>query len=961
MNNTRSSYWDNLKGVLIILVVFAHFLYSFTDAIIIDLIVYMIYVFHMPAFVFVSGHFTHDPPKIRKLVSALIIFQGIYLLCAFLQLGYIDILAPAYICWYLVALIVWRLIARYIPRKIYTLPLLLLVSLIAGFIPDIGNRFALMRILTFMIFFTSGLFITEDTVLKIRKALFPLFGIILIMAGIAGALAARVIFDYSKHDLTMMGYESMDMVVGRLVLLILAFVFILGLIGVIPDTRSFMTVIGRNSLPVFLLHRVLTFIYQWAFKEAGITDYRIIIGTSVIATVIVIAAFGNDGFAKAFDSFLSSSDAKYRKLRHLAEGVCAGFALLAFLFVTVMDYMPEGGIFGNSFLNFGDSEVNGTRIYRVCTKEQEERINNSVRIVFAGDLVLLEDQVRLAYDPVSGEYDFSPMFEYTEDTISSADLAIGVYEGPSGGEDLGYSTSNYDDNLYVRTNYPDEFAYAISDAGFDIVTTCNNHILDFGVDAALRTNGVLDDAGLMHIGTYTDEADREQNRVRIVEVSGMRIAVLAYSYASNYHTDEEFFDGEYSSLTSVIAAPGSPYYERSYQMVQDDFEYCRSLDPDLIIVLPHMGTMFSHEPDEFQITWRQNFIDLGADIILGDHTHAVQPAFMEEIGGRMTFTAYCPGHYCDVFRGYDGDASALVEVFIDPDTHGIIAGGIIPMWNTAQANGNYRPIPIYDIVRDDSILSILTVDDMELVEQANAVITENALGEPISIDNVEFDYLFDENGFMRRRCEQLEMTGEIEASRFFEAVTGADSVCFIGDDVTEGSFNGGIPWYEPFEGYIAGEVTNISGCGWTTGDILNNISLVPESSVYVVAAGVNDLHGTGLQNGALTSEEYIQNIEEIDAALSAISPECTVFYIAPWISYEEDRDDPELNEVTGQRRESYSEALAEFAGEYFIDPSGYINSTVSRLPRADYLLDYMHPNASSGVRLYSEAVILSSN
>ena len=103
---------------------------------------------------------------------------------------------------------------------------------------------------------------------------------------------------------------------------------------------------------------------------------------------------------------------------------------------------------------------------------------------------------------------------------------------------------------------------------------------------------------------------------------------------------------------------------------------------------------------------------------------------------------------------------------------------------------------------------------------------------------------------------------------------------------------------------------------------------------------------------ASPQEEYIYTanaVEEASEPEFAANPEGLLTY------------DPELNEVTGQRRESYSEALAEFAGEYFIDHSGYIDSTVSRLPRADYLLDYMHPNASSGVRLYSEAVILSSN
>ena len=960
MSNTRSSYWDNLKGVLIILVVFAHFLYDFTDALVIDMIVYLIYVFHMPAFVFVSGHFTHDPPKIRKLVTAFIIFQSFYLLCEFVQLGYIDLLAPAYICWYLVALIVWRLTARYIPRKLYTLPLLLLISLLAGFLPDIGNRFAVMRILTFMVFFAAGLFFTEEKAGKIRNFFAPFLGIFLLFIGIAGSLAANLFFGYSKNDVTMMQYSSLDMVSGRLVLIILAFVFIIGLIALIPGNKNFITILGRNSLPVFLIHRVLTFVYTWGINKLGITDYRIIIATSAVATAIVLAAFGNDAFASVFDRFLSSPDKKYREYRNLAEGVFAGFAAAVFIAVSIMDYMPAGDLSGNNLQNSSATDP----IYRICSDSQAERLENSVRIVFAGDLILLEDQVRLAYDEETDSYDFSDLFEYTADEIRSADLAIGVYEGPSGGEELGYTTSNYGDGKYLRLNFPDEFASAVAQAGFDLVTTANNHLLDSGLDAAYRTNEVLDETGLMHIGTYTGEADRQQNRVQIVEVSGMRIAVLAYTFGTNYHTEDEFFEGgAYDSLTGVIVGTDSPYYEQSLQIVEDDFEYCRSLDPDLILVLPHMGTQFADDADELQTMWRQTFIDLGADIILGDHSHSVQPAFMEEVDGRMTFTAYCPGNYANIYREYNGDASALIEVFIDPDTHEITGGGLIPMWTTAQADGNYRPLPVWDIMTDESLRSLLTVDDLARVAEVHEHITGVVLGEPMRLDMIEPDYLFDENGFMRRSCDPLEITPQMEETAFYESVTQADSVCFIGDSITYGTKNGGVPWYEPLEDEITGTIANISYGGWTTQDVINNLHNLQPAEVYVLAIGTNDVRYDNADVGAVTAEDYVSNIAVIEDEIRQIAPNSTIWFIAPWISFDGDQVSPLPLEEVNSRRLQYSEALEQFCdahGDHYIDPNPYIEDAVMHAPQTDYLLDWIHPNVRQGVALYSEAVIMSS-
>ena len=962
MSNTRSSFWDNLKGVLICLVVFAHFIYDFTDLFVIDIIVFLIYVFHMPAFVFVSGKFTHDPPKIRKLVTAFVIFQCIYLLCEFQMLGYIDLLAPAYVCWYLVALIVWRLLAKFLPRKLWLLPALILVALLAGFLPDIGNRFGITRILTFFVFFAAGLFCSDETVSKIRKAVNPLIGTGILLCAVAGSFVAKVFFDYSKLDMVMMQYSSLQMFMGRLVIIVLAFVYIIGLLTVIPDKKGIITILGRNSLPVFLIHRVLTFLFSWGIVKSGITDYRIIIVLAVIASAVTLACTGNDAFAKRFDNFLISTDKKEIRFRRIITGVLVAFTTLVFIAVSVTDYLaPYSGDASGAVTTANGYE---DRIYRICPDSTVQDLEDDVRIVFAGDLILLENQVRLAYDEETDSYDFSEMFEYTADEISSADLAIGVYEGPSGGEELGYTTSNYGDGKYLRLNFPDEFASAVAQAGFDLVTTSNNHILDSGIDAAYRTNTVLNEAGLMHIGTYTSEADRQQNRVQIVEVSGMRIAVLAYTFGTNYHDVSEFFDGEYTSLTGVIVGADSPYYDRSLEIVEDDFEYCRSLDPDLIIVLPHMGTQFADDPDEFQTMWRQTFIDLGADIILGDHSHSVQPAFMEEVGGRMTFTAYCPGNYANVYREYDGDASALIEVFIDPDTHEITGGGLIPMWTTAQADGNYRPIPVWDIMTDDELRSQLTVDDMARVAEVHEHITGVALGEIMRLDMIEPDYLFDENGFMRRRCEPLEITPQMEDSAFLQSVTNADSVCFIGDSITYGTKNGGVPWYEPLENEISGTIANISYGGWTTLDVINNLHNLQPADVYVVAIGTNDVRYNNPAVGAVTAGDYVSNIAAVEEEIRQIAPDSTVWFIAPWISFDGDQVSPLPVEEVTARRIQYSEALEQFCeehGDHYIDPNPYIEDAVMHAPQTDYLLDWIHPNVRQGVALYSEAVIISSD
>ena len=89
----------------------------------------------------------------------------------------------------------------------------------------------------------------------------------------------------------------------------------------------------------------------------------------------------------------------------------------------------------------------------------QEKFDSAFRILFCGDLILLEDQVKNAFD--GQNYNFSTVFEYTKDYIQSADLSIGVFEGPTGGNRKNYSQSNFADGKSLYLNYPDSFADSV--------------------------------------------------------------------------------------------------------------------------------------------------------------------------------------------------------------------------------------------------------------------------------------------------------------------------------------------------------------------------------------------------------------------------------------------------------------------------------------------------------------------
>jgi poly-gamma-glutamate capsule biosynthesis protein CapA/YwtB (metallophosphatase superfamily) len=228
---------------------------------------------------------------------------------------------------------------------------------------------------------------------------------------------------------------------------------------------------------------------------------------------------------------------------------------------------------------------------RCMSRAESARINASVKLLFTGDLILLEDAVKLAHNGYG--YDFSCVFEYAKKYISGADLSVGVFEGPCAGGDKGYSSSNFADGKPLALNFPDSFAEAVKDAGFDLVTTANNHLLDKGLAGAMRTLDVLDRARLGHIGSYRDQG--EKDAVKIWEIQGIRFAFLAYTYGCNNNPVKRTRGGDLSYLTAFLTDPELPEFQQYKAQVLSDFEAVKARNPDVIVVLPHMGKDFSHE------------------------------------------------------------------------------------------------------------------------------------------------------------------------------------------------------------------------------------------------------------------------------------------------------------------------------------------------------------------------------
>ncbi|HCJ40635.1 SGNH/GDSL hydrolase family protein [uncultured Ruminococcus sp.] len=303
----------------------------------------------------------------------------------------------------------------------------------------------------------------------------------------------------------------------------------------------------------------------------------------------------------------------------------------------------------------------------------------------------------------------------------------------------------------------------------------------------------------------------------------------------------------------------------------------------------------------------------------------------------------------------------LTDVYIDRDTKEVIGGSVVPLYTHARADGNYRAVPVYEIMHSKELRAQLTTDDIEKAADANAIITEVVFGSKMDITSLTERLYFDEKGFIRTKASGLDITDDLRAGLLYRAMEKADTICFVGDSVTEGTKNGGCPWYEPIEAYFGDkQIGNYSKGGCTVSYMTDHADDIPKAGLYVIALGTNDVRYRDETVCAMTAESYTANMGTLRDKLKAKSPDAEFIFIAPWYSTD---GDPYCKLKYAQKtalNDEYSAALEKWCSENscgYINANAHIREKLAVTPDRTYLLDHIHPNASDGVVMYSEAAL----
>lgn len=320
--NQRLYKFDNVRVLLIFLVVLGHFLELYRDNETVSQVYRVIYSFHMPLFLFISGYFAKfDKNKVLiNWVFPYVLFQFIYIMFDKTVLMNPDralqFTEPYWILWYLMAGILCYLMIPVLSdvksrnRPVIVL-LLFIGALVIGFDEHVGYFLSLSRFVSFLPYFVMGYY-AKGIIGKLTRMKLKLPVMVLIKILALVAIAAASYFVVTSPDLVVdllrhaRSYEKADTtIIANLKAHLVAVVWIFSLLVLMPEKKiSFVSTLGQFTLPVYLLHGFVVkiiFINDW-FQNVGSG-----LEFSIVISLIIMILVGNPIIGKYLNKIFTAT------------------------------------------------------------------------------------------------------------------------------------------------------------------------------------------------------------------------------------------------------------------------------------------------------------------------------------------------------------------------------------------------------------------------------------------------------------------------------------------------------------------------------------------------------------------------------------------------------------------------------------------------------------------------------
>lgn len=355
-------------------------------------------------------------------------------------------------------------------------------------------------------------------------------------------------------------------------------------------------------------------------------------------------------------------------------------------------------------------------------------IVRSASLAVVGDIMVHDYQYNEAYDPETKTYNFMHNFQDVKKYFEGYDIVLGNLELTFGGSDRPYAS-------FPCFNTPDSFLDAVKDAGFDILTTANNHSMDTGQAGVIRTLDKLDEYDIAHFGT--NRSQEEQDAILYRDVNGIRFAFLSYTYGTNGIPVPE------SYLVNLIDE------ERMPRQIREARE-----NADVVVVMPHMGNEYETYTRDVFVRWADRMFEAGADIVLASHPHVLQRMEYRRVdhgdGEHDGFIIYSLGNFISSQTTPPRNASIVLHLTVEKSGDApasVKEVSFVPVWTQFRSAANVD----HFVVR--SVYQMLSLPQPELdqtvrgkdQQRLREIHKETAcflLGEDIPLEEMQEEYGF---------------------------------------------------------------------------------------------------------------------------------------------------------------------------------------------------------------------------
>lgn len=249
-----------------------------------------------------------------------------------------------------------------------------------------------------------------------------------------------------------------------------------------------------------------------------------------------------------------------------------------------------------------------------CYKSKADK-KDSISMMFAGDL-LCQENMNSRYRTGENSFNYELCFDYVRPLFRSCDFAAGNLETPVA------ETAPYRGEIITHEgpyycNAPIQYLEALKYAGFDMLTTANNHTIDAGARGIYETIKNVRKFDFIQTGTFPEPSEKYV----IVDICGFKVGFTAFSLFYNSMEKNLLRAGKQTLLNQYSKDNAKVIYDK---MKSDGAEY--------VVCFPHWGKEYTYEISERQRAVAEALTEIGYDFLVGSHAHFIQK--FEYINGK---------------------------------------------------------------------------------------------------------------------------------------------------------------------------------------------------------------------------------------------------------------------------------------------------------------------------------------